>query len=149
VKKLLLVLALAALATSAVFTATAVAKNKTKKASVQVCALLPDTKSSVRYTLFDKPLLQKAFKKAGVSGTVLNAQGDTQTQITQGQQCVTNGAKVILVDGLDSGTAAAIEKNAKAAGVKTIDYDRLTLGGSASYYVSFNNVTVGAESQNK
>jgi D-xylose transport system substrate-binding protein len=143
VKKLLLVLALAALATSAVFTATAVAKNKTKKASVQVCALLPDTKSSVRYTLFDKPLLQKAFKKAGVSGTVLNAQGDTQTQITQGQQCVTNGAKVILVDGLDSGTAAAIEKNAKAAGVKTIDYDRLTLGGSASYYVSFNNVTVG------
>jgi D-xylose transport system substrate-binding protein len=109
----------------------------------EICALLPDTKSSVRYTLFDQPLLQKAFKNAGVSGSVLNAQGDTQTQITQGQQCVTNGAKVILVDGLDSGTAAAIEKSAKAAGVKTIDYDRLTLGGSASYYVSFNNVTVG------
>jgi len=110
---------------------------------IEVCALLPDTKSSVRYTLFDAPLLTKAFKAAGVAGSVLNAQGDTQTQITQGQQCVTNGAKVILVDGLDSGTAAAIEKNAKAAGVKTIDYDRLTLGGSASYYVSFNNVTVG------
>lgn len=110
---------------------------------IQVCALLPDTKSSVRYTLFDKPLLDKAFKAAGVAGNVLNAQGDTQTQITQGQQCVTNGAKVILVDGLDSGTAAAIEKSAKSSGVKTIDYDRLTLGGSASYYVSFNNVTVG------
>ncbi len=142
-KKLLLVLALAALVVSAVFTATAMAKSKAKKASVQVCALLPDTKSSVRYTLFDKPLLEKAFKNAGISGQVLNAQGDTQTQITQGQQCVTNGAKVILVDGIDSGTAAAIEKSAKAAGVKTIDYDRLTLGGTASYYVSFNNVTVG------
>lgn len=111
--------------------------------SIEVCALLPDTKSSVRYTLFDQPLLQKAFSNAGVSGSVLNAQGDTQTQITQGQQCVTNGAKVILVDALDSGTGAAIEKAAKAAGVKTIDYDRLVLGGSASYYVSFNNVTVG------
>jgi D-xylose transport system substrate-binding protein len=143
VKKLVLVLALAVLVTSAVLTATAIAKSKAKKASVQVCALLPDTKSSVRYTLFDKPLLEKAFKKAGISGSVLNAQGDTQTQITQGQQCVTNGAKVILVDALDSGTGAAIEKSAKAAGVKTIDYDRLVLGGSASYYVSFNNVTVG------
>lgn len=110
---------------------------------IEVCALLPDTKSSVRYTLFDAPLLKKAFKDAGVSGSVLNAQGDTQTQITQGQQCVTNGAKVILVDSLDSGTGAAVEKAAKAAGVKTIDYDRLVLGGSASYYVSFNNVTVG------
>src|SRR5664280_3104790 len=119
------------------------AKSKAKKASVQVCALLPDTKSSVRYTLFDKPLLEKAFKNAGISGQVLNAQGDTQTQITQGQQCVTNGAKVILVDGIDSGTAGAIEKAAKAAGIKTIDYDRLTLGGSADYYVSFDNTKVG------
>jgi D-xylose transport system substrate-binding protein len=143
VKKLLLVLALAALATSAVFTATAVAKSKTKKASVQVCALLPDTKSSVRYQLFDAPLLKKAFKKAGLQYSVVNAQGDTNTQITQGQTCITSGAKVILVDALDSGTGAAIEKAAKAAGVKTIDYDRLVLGGSSSYYVSFNNVTVG------
>ena len=123
-------------------------KKKTSSTSasggkIEVCALLPDTKSSVRYTLFDAPLLTKAFKNAGVAGSVLNAQGDTQTQITQGQQCITNGAKVILVDGLDSGTASAVEKAAKTAGVKTIDYDRLTLGGSASYYVSFNNVTVG------
>jgi D-xylose transport system substrate-binding protein len=143
VKKVVLVLALAALVTSAVLTATAGAKSKAKKATIDVCALLPDTKSSVRYTLFDEPLLKAAFKAAGIRGSVLNAQGDTQTQITQGQQCVTNGAKVILVDGLDSGTAASIEKSAKTAGVKTIDYDRLTLGGSASYYISFNNVTVG------
>jgi D-xylose transport system substrate-binding protein len=144
VKKVVLVLALAALATSAALAVSGCGgKSKAKKATADVCALLPDTKSSVRYTLFDAPLLKAAFTAAGISGSVLNAQGDTQTQITQGQQCVTNGAKVILVDGLDSGTAASIEKTAKAAGVKTIDYDRLTLGGSASYYISFNNVTVG------
>jgi D-xylose transport system substrate-binding protein len=50
---------------------------------------------------------------------------------------------VILVDALDSGTGATIEANAAKAGAKTIDYDRLVLKGQASYYVSFNNVTVG------
>ena len=36
-----------------------------------------------------------------------------------------------------------MQQKAKAAGIKTIDYDRLTLGGSADYYVSFDNVAVG------
>ena len=34
-------------------------------ASIKACALLPDTKSSTRYTLFDAPYLKAAFKKAG------------------------------------------------------------------------------------
>jgi D-xylose transport system substrate-binding protein len=56
---------------------------------------------------------------------------------------ITNGAKVLLLVNLDSGSGAAIEANAASRGVKVIDYDRLTLGGSADYYVSFNNVKVG------
>jgi D-xylose transport system substrate-binding protein len=110
---------------------------------IQVCALLPDTTTSVRYLLFDAPDLSKAFKAAGLRYSVLNAHGSTSSQISQAEQCITNGAKVILVDALDSGTGAAIETNAAAAGVKTIDYDRLVLKGKASYYVSFNNVRVG------
>jgi D-xylose transport system substrate-binding protein len=143
VKKLVLVLALAVLVTSAVLTTTALAKSKTKKASVDVCALLPDTKSSVRWQLFDEPLLKAAFSAAGVTASVLNAQGDPQQMKTDADSCITNGAKVILVTNLDSASGAAIETAAAAKGVKTIDYDRLTLGGKASYYVSFNNVTVG------
>jgi D-xylose transport system substrate-binding protein len=50
---------------------------------------------------------------------------------------------VILLDGLDSGVGSTIEAKAKAAGVRVIDYDRLSLGGSATYYVSFDNVKVG------
>ena len=108
-----------------------------------MCALLPDTKSSVRWTLFDAPDLTKAFKNAGVSSEILNAQGSATTQISQAEQCLTNGAKVILLCALDSGSGATIEANAVKAGAKVIDYDRLVLKGSASYYVSFNNVTVG------
>src|ERR671934_690913 len=112
-------------------------------ASIQACALLPDTTSSTRYQLFDKPYLEAAFKAANISATVLNAQGSAQTQRSQGDQCLTQGAKVILLDALDSATGASIESAADAKNVKVIDYDRLVLNGKAAYYVSFNNVTVG------
>jgi D-xylose transport system substrate-binding protein len=112
-------------------------------ADADVCVLLPDTKSSVRYELFDRPYLAKAFQAAGVSYNIVNAQGDQNRQRSQGDQCITNGAKVILVDALNSGVGAAIENVAAARNVKTIDYDRLVLKGKASYYVSFNNVDVG------
>jgi D-xylose transport system substrate-binding protein len=110
---------------------------------VEVCALLPDTKSSVRYELFDRPYLSANFKAAGVKSQILNALGDQNTQKSQADQCLTNGAKVILVDALNSGVGASIENEAASRGAKTIDYDRLVLHGKSSYYVSFNNVSVG------
>ncbi len=109
----------------------------------KVAVLLPDTKSSVRYEEFDRPLLTKAFRTAGVPVQISNAQGDTQAQRTQADQAMTNGAKVLLLDALDSGTGAAIEADAASQGVKVIDYDRLVLNGSADYYVSFDNTEVG------
>jgi D-xylose transport system substrate-binding protein len=109
----------------------------------KVGVLLPDTKSSVRWESFDRPLLQAAFKSAGVPVTIENAQGDKSTQQQQAEQLITNGAKVLLLVNLDSGSGAAIEANAQSRGVKVIDYDRLTLKGSAAYYVSFDNVKVG------
>jgi D-xylose transport system substrate-binding protein len=113
--------------------------NKAQKVGV----LLPDTQSSVRWESFDRPLLQDAFKSAGVPVTIDNAQGDKSTQQQQAEQLITNGAKVLLLVNLDSGSGAAIEANAQSRGVKVIDYDRLTLKGSAAYYVSFDNVQVG------
>jgi D-xylose transport system substrate-binding protein len=109
----------------------------------KVGVLLPDTQSSIRWESFDRPLLGQAFKAAGIDATIDNAQGDKSTQQQQAEQMITNGAKVLLLVNLDSGSGAAIEANAKSRGVKVIDYDRLTLGGSADYYVSFDNVQVG------
>ena len=112
-----------------------------------ISVLLPDTVSSARYTQFDAPYITKAFVTAGLSRSqfsIINAQGSTTTQFTQAQSAISKGAKVILLDALDSTTGAVIESYAKSHGVKVIDYDRLTLGGSRSYYVSFDNVKVGA-----
>jgi D-xylose transport system substrate-binding protein len=63
---------------------------------------------------------------------------------TQADADITNGASVLLLDAIDSGSGAAIEASAKAAGVAVIDYDRLTKGGPDDrIYVSFDNVVVG------
>jgi len=119
------------------------ARVATHHATVQACALLPDTKSSTRYTLFDAPYLTAAFKTAGVSAQVLNAQADPQRQKSQADQCLASGAKVILLDQLDPASGAAITNDAVGQGAKVIDYDRLVVHSKASYYVSFDNVKVG------
>src|SRR6202044_1574978 len=90
----------------------------------KVAAIMPDTVSSTHYV-------------------VQNALGSDTTQLTDAQTDISNGATVLLVDPLDAGVGTQIENYAKTRGVKVIDYDRLTLGGSRAYYVSFNNVKVG------
>jgi D-xylose transport system substrate-binding protein len=114
-----------------------------KSASIQVCGLMPDTKTSVRWEQFDKPYLEKAFKAAGVRARVVNAQGDAQKQKTQADQCLSDGAKVLIIAPNDSASAAAIERDAKAKGAVSIDYDRQVEGGVAVLYASFNGHTVG------
>ncbi len=112
----------------------------------KVAAILPDTVSSTRYVEFDQPDITKALSTAGLSSSdyvVQNALGSDATQLTDAQTDISNGATVLLVDPLDSGVGTQIESYAKSRGVKVIDYDRLTLGGSRAYYVSFNNVAVG------
>jgi D-xylose transport system substrate-binding protein len=110
----------------------------------RVAVLLPDSKSSVRWETVDRPFLQQAFEAAGVEAEIQNAEGDKATQQQQAEQAITNGATVLLLVNLDSGSGAAIAANAKAQDVKVIDYDRLTLDTQdTDYYVSFDNEAVG------
>jgi D-xylose transport system substrate-binding protein len=142
VKKLVLLVAAAAFVVGGSVTG-ALAMTAKTSAGIQACGLMPDTKTSVRWEQFDKPYLQKAFKAAGVPARVVNAQGDPQKQKTQADQCISDGAKVLIIAPIDSGSAAAIEKAAAAKGVKSIDYDRQVEGGVAVLYASFNGHTVG------
>jgi D-xylose transport system substrate-binding protein len=121
---------------------------RTHAASVQVCVLLPDTKSSVRWVQFDAPDFAKALKAAGVTYSITNALGDPQKQKAQAQACLAAGAKVVVETALDNGSAASIEKLFTSAGGKAIDYDRQVTGGSASVYVTFDGKAVGAAQAN-
>lgn len=109
----------------------------------KIGVILPDTKSSVRWESADRPALTAAFEEAGVEFDIQNAEGsaDTMAQIADGM--VASGVTVLAIVNLDSDSGAAIQEKAATQGVRTIDYDRLTLGGSAEYYVSFDNTKVG------
>src|ERR1700744_5091901 len=128
------------------FSAMATLKPLASKGKGSAGGILPDTVSSARYTEFDAPYLSKALSTAALPSfqySRQNAQGSDSTQFTDAQEDITKGATVLVVDPLDAGTGSKIESYAKQHGVAVIDYDRLTLGGSRAYYVSFNNVQVG------
>ena len=138
---LLVVVAVAGAATLIATSATASTSKKT--AGGEVCALFPDPATSIRWVHYDAPALKAALKKAGISAQIYNAGGDAQKQKAQADQCLASGAKVILEVAIDAGSAAAIEKEAKAKGIPSIDYDRQTKGGVAKIYISFDGEAVG------
>jgi D-xylose transport system substrate-binding protein len=108
--------------------------------------ILPDEVSSNRYVDFDAPNLTTALTDAGLPPADLNVQnalGVDANEISIAQGDIASGDKVLIMDPLDAPTGITIESDAAKAGVKVVDYDRLTVGGSAQYYVSFNNVAVG------
>lgn len=111
--------------------------------AAKVGVILPDSKSSARWETADRKYLEEAFKAAGVEYDIQNAQGDKNAFQTIADQMITNGANVLMIVNLDSGTGKTVIDKARSQGVATIDYDRLTLGGGAAYYVSFDNTKVG------
>jgi D-xylose transport system substrate-binding protein len=128
------------------FTTMKLLKPIVAKGKGSIAVILPDTVSSARWVDFDAPAFKKSFADAGLMKSqyiIQNAHGSDQTQYTDAQADIAKGAKVLILTPLDSTTGAVIEAYAVARGVKVIDYDSLTLGGARTYYVSFNNVTVG------
>ncbi len=114
-----------------------------------IWVLLPDTASSDRWEKDDRRFFAEAFEEAGLSEDddyhIVNAEGDAATQQSQAEQAIADGASVIVLTSLDTGSGATIIDQAKDAGVKVVEYDRFNTGGSGGdAYVSFDNVQVGA-----
>jgi D-xylose transport system substrate-binding protein len=112
-------------------------------ATGKVGVILPDATTSPRWEGNDRPSLKKAFDDAGIDSDIQNAGGDTAKFGTICDSMINEGVKVLMIVNLDSDSGAACLKKAASSGITSIDYDRLTLGGGASYYVSFDNVVVG------
>jgi D-xylose transport system substrate-binding protein len=151
-KRIFAAVALATMATSALAGCSSSSSGSGSSSSTsgamsnnKVGILLPDTASSPRWVSADPNELQKECNAYKLQCEVLNANGQDSTQEQQAQQLISWGAGVILEVDLDAASGAQIEKEAKAKGVVPIDYDRLTQGGGAAYYVSFDNVQVGKD----
>jgi D-xylose transport system substrate-binding protein len=110
-----------------------------------IWVLLPDSASSARWEADDRRFFGEHFSEAEVEHTIVNAEGDAAQQQAQAEQAIADGASVILLVSLDTGSGAAIIDQAKEAGVQVVEYDRFNTGGSGgAAYVSFDNVQVGA-----
>jgi D-xylose transport system substrate-binding protein len=114
-----------------------------------IWVLLPDTASSDRWEKDDRRFFAEAFEAAGLQEdedfTIVNAENDASTQQSQAEQAIADGASVIVLTSIDTGSGATIIDQAKDAGVEVVEYDRFNTGGSGgAAYVSFDNVQVGA-----
>jgi D-xylose transport system substrate-binding protein len=112
-------------------------------AAKKVGVILPDATTSARWEANDRPSLQAAFDAADIESDIQNAGGDVAKFQEICDAMISSGVQVLMIVNLDSDSGSACLKKATEAGIKSIDYDRLTLGGGASYYVSFDNVEVG------
>ena len=142
-KRFMVVLAVAAAGVATTVGGAFAGSEGSAQGTADICVLLPDPKTSVRWESQDRPALISAFKKAKVSYVITNADGDAQKQRSQADQCLANGAKVVILVSLDFGSSIAIERAAKAAGAKVIEYDRQVVGGIGSIYISFDGKAVG------
>src|ERR1044071_2483285 len=117
--------------------------NSSSGEGVPVGVILPETASSARWEGFDKPMLEAALKAEGLQPHIENAQGDVQKFATLADGMINDGVKVLIIASINSELGGTVAQKANAQGIPTIDYDRLNLGGSSDYYVSFDNVKVG------
>jgi D-xylose transport system substrate-binding protein len=111
--------------------------------NAKVGIILPDTQSSQRWVTSDPDAMKAECAKVKLSCDIQNAQNDAAKMKTIAESMESNGVKVLMITNLDSASGAAIEKEAQGKGITTIDYDRLTLGGGAALYISYDNVAVG------
>ncbi|MGI8881362.1 MAG: sugar ABC transporter substrate-binding protein [Jatrophihabitans sp.] len=111
--------------------------------NTKVGIILPETGTSQRWITADPVALKQDCLDAKLDCDIQNAQGDAQQMKTIAQKMEANGVKVLMLVAIDPSSAAAIEKDATAKGIQTVDYDRFVAGGTASLYVSFDNTKVG------
>ncbi len=112
--------------------------------NVTVAFLMPD-QGSTRYEQHDHPGFVTEMNKQCPTCKVLyqNADGDASRQQQQFNSVISQGAKAIVIDPVDSTAAASLVKTAQAQGIKIIAYDRPIPSAKADYYVSFNNEAIG------
>jgi D-xylose transport system substrate-binding protein len=116
----------------------------TPAAGKKIALLLPETKTT-RYEAQDKPLFEAKVKALCSDCQILysNADQKADQQQNQADAALTNGAKVLVLDPVDSASAASIVAKAKSQNVPVISYDRLILDADVDYYISFDNQKVG------
>jgi len=124
--------------------ALAIASATMAHAEATVAFLMPD-QASTRYEQHDYPGFKAAMDKLCPDCTVIyqNANADVALQQQQFNSVIAQGAKVVVLDPVDSSAAAALVQIAHSQDVKVVAYDRPIPDVPADFYVSFDNEGIG------
>ena len=108
--------------------------------------LLPETETA-RYETQDKPLFEQAVAGLCPDCEILyqNADQDATKQQSQVEAMVTQGVDVIVLDPVDSTSAAGLVTRAQQSDIPVISYDRLILDADLAAYAEFNSSEVGKQ----
>ena len=88
--------------------------------------------------------MKKQLEAAGYAVDLQFAANDVSMQISQIENMIANGAKVLVISAIDAEALGTVLAQAKEAGVAVIAYDRLIMGSDAvTYYATFDNYLVG------
>jgi D-xylose transport system substrate-binding protein len=105
-------------------------------------AFLLSTLQEERYQK-DQKYFEAEAKRLGVSAFTLAADNDNAKQLSQVEDALTRGAKVLVIQATDSAAAAAYVKKAHDKGAKVIAYDRAIASEQTDYYVAHDSRNVG------
>jgi putative multiple sugar transport system substrate-binding protein len=101
------------------------------------------TKSSARW-IDDGNNIVKVLKERGYGADLQYAEDDIPNQLSQVENMVTKGVKVLVIAAIDGTTLSDVLKQAKASGITVIAYDRLIRDTpNVDYYATFDNFQVG------
>lgn len=101
------------------------------------------TKSSARWIL-DGENIVKVLKARGYSTDLQYADDDVPNQLSQIENMVTKGVKVLVIGAIDGTTLSDVLAQAAKGGTKVIAYDRLIRNSpNVDYYATFDNFEVG------
>jgi putative multiple sugar transport system substrate-binding protein len=101
------------------------------------------TKASARW-IADGDNMVKVLKERGYNTDLQYAEDDIPNQLSQIENMVTKGAKVLVIASIDGTTLSDVLSQAKAKGITVIAYDRLIRDTpNVDYYATFDNFQVG------
>lgn len=91
----------------------------------------------------DGSYLDQQFKDAGYETVITYSDNDTNRQVSDIQNMIADGVDLLVVAAIDGEALNTVMNEAGEAGIPVIAYDRLIMNDNASYYVSFDNYTIG------
>jgi putative multiple sugar transport system substrate-binding protein len=91
----------------------------------------------------DGQYLDEQFQAAGYETVLTYSDNDSGKQVNDIQNMLADGVDLLVVAAIDGEALNTAMNEAAEANVPVISYDRLILNDAVSYYVSFDNYTVG------